>query len=69
MEKNIILKATATKMLKLAGAERVSEDAAKALVGVLEEVGRTIGEQAVKISGHSGRKTVQDGDVKLAAKI
>lgn len=69
MEKSVILKATAAKLLKAGGAERVSDDAAKAFAEVLEEVGKTIAEQAVKISSHSGRKTISGDDVKLASKI
>jgi DNA-binding protein len=56
-------------MLQQEGAERVSQKAAEVFADVLEEIALTIAEQAVKIAEHSGRKTVQGGDVKLAAKI
>jgi DNA-binding protein len=64
-----ILKAPSARMLQKGGAERVSNAAADAFSEVLEEIALTIAEQAVKIANHSGRKTVQGGDVKLAARI
>ncbi len=68
-KERIILKAPCVRILQRGGAERVGEDAAEAFSEVLEEVGITIAQQAVKIAEHSGRKTVNGGDVKLAAKV
>ena len=68
MARSIIPLAAMEKLLKKAGADRVSEDAKVALKDVLEDYAETIGMQAAKISKHSGRKTVKAGDVKLAAK-
>lgn len=53
----------AEKVMKASGAERVSEEAKKELVSVLEEYGKKIGKQALKISNFSGRKTVQKKDI------
>ena len=67
MEKIIHL-AAMEKLLKKCGAARVSEDAKEALKEVLETYGEKIGEQAVRLAQHSGRKTVKGTDVKLATK-
>jgi len=56
------------RIIKKAGAERVSESASKELVRVLEEIGLKIGKDALEFSMHAGRKTVKGKDVKIAAK-
>ena len=56
------------KLMKKAGADRVAEGAKAALKDVLEDIAADIGERAVKLALHSGRKTVKASDVKLAAK-
>ena len=56
------------KILKVSGAERVSDKAKEALKNVIEEIAENIASQAVKLASHAGRKTVKAGDVKLAAK-
>lgn len=56
------------KILKLSGAERVSDKAKEALKDMIEDIASEIAENAVKLAVHSGRKTVKAGDVKLAAK-
>ncbi len=56
------------KILKLAGAERVSDRAKVALKNVIEDSAEGIASQAVKLALHAGRKTVKAGDIKLAAK-
>jgi len=63
-----IPKAPAARILMNQGAKRVSADAVDAFVEVITQIAEDIGEQSVRIAKHSGRKTVQEGDVKLAAK-
>jgi hypothetical protein len=52
--------------MRKAGAERVSEAAAKALASILEEEAIEISKLAVEYAQHAGRKTVKAEDVKLA---
>ncbi|MFH1510105.1 MAG: histone [Candidatus Woesearchaeota archaeon] len=56
------------KLLKAAGAERVSEKAKAALRAVVEEMADEMAVSAVKFAWHAGRKTVKAGDIKLAAR-
>jgi len=64
----IIPKAPAARILMNMGAKRVSADAVEAFVDVITNIAEEIGEQSVRIAKHSGRKTVQEGDVRLASK-
>jgi len=61
-------KAPVARMLMNAGAKRVSAGAAEAFSDVLHNIALKIGEKAVMIAKHSGRKTVHEGDIKLAAR-
>jgi histone H3/H4 len=65
---HVIPLAISERILKNAGAPRVSEDAKVQFSDVLKEIAEEIGQQASKIAKHAGRKTVQDEDIKLAAK-
>ena len=56
------------KILKKAGSERVSKRAAVELSKALEEIGIDIGRDAAEFAKHAGRKTVVDGDIRLARK-
>ncbi|MAG91882.1 histone [Candidatus Woesearchaeota archaeon] len=63
-----IPKATVARILVKAGAKRVSDSAVSAFTEVLTEIALKISTKAALISKHAGRKTVHEGDVKLAAK-
>ena len=56
------------RILKNAGAQRISDSAKIALVDVLEEYGSHISQKAINLARHTGRKTVTDADIKLALK-
>ena len=64
----VIPRAPFGRILMKAGAKRVSADAVDAFTEILTEMTEKIATQAAKISKHSGRKTVNEGDVKLAAR-
>jgi histone H3/H4 len=56
------------KLIKRAGAERVSEESANALGTALEEIGVRIAAEAIDYAHHAGRKTVKARDIEIAAK-
>ncbi len=56
------------RILKKAGAERVSDESANELRRILEEIGTSIAKSAVDMSVHAGRKTIKSEDIRLAAK-
>ncbi len=56
------------KILRKAGSERVSKKAAVELADLLEEYGLEIGKDSMEFAKHAGRKTVIEGDIKLAKK-
>ena len=65
---SIIPKAPVARILFNAGSKRVSQPATDAFAEVLANLAEDIASKAVQIAKHSGRKTVQEGDIKLAAK-
>lgn len=64
----VIPKAPVGRILMKAGAKRVSADAVDAFTEVLTALTENIATQAVKMAKHAGRKTVHEGDIKLAAR-
>lgn len=56
------------RIMRSAGAQRVSAEAKEKLREILEEVAYEVANLAVEIAQHSGRKGVQADDIKLAAK-
>ena len=68
VSKRLLPLAAMEKILKQAGAERVSDKAKTELKNALEEKADEIASQAIKLATHAGRKTVKAGDVKLAVK-
>ena len=60
--------AAVDRLIRKAGAHRVSEGAARELSAHLEEVAMKVTREAIELTEHAGRKTVQAGDIKLALK-
>lgn len=67
MNRDISLSAI-ERIMKKAGAERVSRKAVEYLEELLEEIGKEITEVALEIARHGKRKTVTEDDLKLAFK-
>jgi len=66
--KRLIPLAAMEKIMKNAGAERVSDKSKAALKNIIEDIAEEIATSAVRLANHAGRKTVKAGDIKLAAK-
>jgi DNA-binding protein len=56
------------RLCKKAGAERVSDAAAKELAKELAEIGIKIAREALDYAKHSGRKTIKAEDIEIAAR-
>ena len=56
------------RLIRKAGAERVSEDAAIELSKILSDVAIDISKQAIELARHAKRKTVTGEDIQLATK-
>ena len=65
---SVMPKAPVARILFNSGAKRVSQSATDTFSEVLKEIAEGIAIRAVQIAKHSGRKTVQEGDIKLAVK-
>ncbi|MEN3035014.1 MAG: histone family protein [Candidatus Methanosuratincola verstraetei] len=56
------------RLMRKAGAERVSDEASEALREVLETLALEIARDAVALAKHAGRKTVNSDDIKMASR-
>ena len=68
MGEHIIPLAAVDRIIRKAGAGRVSEDAVVALTEVLEEEGIKVSQQAAEFAKHANRKTIVGADIRLALK-
>ncbi len=60
--------ASVDKLIRKAGAHRVSESAARELGSYLEELATEVAREAITLTEHAGRKSVKAEDFKLAQK-
>jgi histone H3/H4 len=60
--------AVMNRVIKKAGAERVSDDASDTLRTILEEIANNISSNAIDLANHAGRKTIKSEDILLAYK-
>jgi DNA-binding protein len=60
--------AAVERLIRKAGAERVSEDASEALADLLEEYSLDVAQKSVLLAKHAGRKTVTGEDIRLAGR-
>lgn len=68
-EKHSIQLAPMDRLLRSAGAHRVSKSAKIALRNELERYALEIGEKSVKFAKHANRTTIKGVDIKLACKV
>jgi histone H3/H4 len=57
------------RIIKKAGADRISADATETLAVLMEEYGVFLAREAKKMSDHAGRKTLRGSDIQMAAEI
>jgi len=68
MNELVIAVAPMHRLCKKAGADRVSEAAAKELAKVLEEIGAKIAKEALDYAIHARRKTIKAEDIEIATR-
>jgi DNA-binding protein len=68
MKKRFLSHNAMDKIMREAGALRVSDNAKIALADVLEQNALDIAAEAKKLAEHAGRKTITEKDIKLAQK-
>jgi len=57
------------RIMKKAGAMRISADATETLAVLMEEYGVLLAREAKKMSDHAGRKTLRGSDIQMAAEF
>ena len=67
VSKNLQL-APMIRIMRAAGAQRVSEESAEALRDALESIGLKISTEAIDFMRHAGRKTIKARDIEIAVK-
>ncbi len=65
-KERIIPVAPIDRLIRKAGAGRVSDKGAEKLAQILEEIGENLARSAFEITEHTGRKTITDKDIELA---
>ena len=68
MDNSELALASMHRLCKKAGAERVSEAAAKKLAIKLDGIGMKIAKEALAFAMHAGRKTIKAKDIEIAKK-
>lgn len=63
-----IPKASIDRIMRRAGAIRISEEARIELGNVLEEIATDLTEQSVKWAKHAGRTTIKASDIKMVTR-
>ena len=59
-------KESTARIMKNAGAQRVSEDAVEYFLSAIEDYGTSVASKANDLARHAGRKTIKASDIKLA---
>ncbi|MEE1116823.1 histone family protein [Methanosphaera sp.] len=63
-----IPKAPVTRIVKSAGAERISKDAEEKIVEAVEAYTASLATAVIDVAKHAGRKTIQPDDVEVVLK-
>jgi len=56
------------RILKKAGAERVTHESANELRRIVEDIANEIAKNSIEMAKHAGRRTIRAEDVKLGSK-
>lgn len=60
--------AAVRRLIEMAGADRVGDDAVNELGKILEDYAVKVGKEATELARHAGRKTVKAQDIQFAMK-